>query len=480
MKVIAMNETGSNDSEGPRHEPYPGPENYFDGGVFVPRRLANHILGRLPRIITLDDTKEMLMYGPEEGLYFPAESEIEAEIDRALSERREIRYIRETLAAIQTSTYIKRSILNKDLHLIHLKNGIYDLEANTLRPFRSDVISIVQIPIIYDKKASCPNIMKFMKEVVIAGDINVVQEWFGYLLYKGYPIQVALMLLGEGANGKSTLLGLMREFVGRFNVSSVPLQDFGHNRFAEAQLYGKFANICGDLSNKAVEDTSVFKMLTGGDPIYAEHKFKPPFSFVNYAKLTFSCNQIPETKDDSDAYHRRWMILDFSNKFEEEKADKNLLNKFKTPEELSGLFNWAVEGLKRLLENGGFSNGVSTKEKKVYYLRKSSPVKAFLTDCIEYDSESEVLKDAVYDEFFRYCRKHGVLAPKKGEFSSKLKKLAELIDESKVGRANNRVWAWRGIRLKVPSEQVQLTIDDVDEDVQYVQDGHPNPTSTSL
>jgi putative DNA primase/helicase len=85
------------------------------------------------------------------------------------------------------------------------------------------------------------------------------------------------MLLGPGSNGKSVLLKLIVSLLGRDNVSSVTLQALSDDRFAKAQLFGKLANVAGDLDSKPVEKSGAFKMLTGEDVITAEAKYRQPF-----------------------------------------------------------------------------------------------------------------------------------------------------------------------------------------------------------
>src|SRR5207302_7003645 len=112
-----------------------------------------------------------------------------------------------------------------------------------------------------------------------------------------------------------------------------------------------------DLPDNILKSAGTFKMLTGGDSIMAERKFGHPFLFKNYAKLMFSCNKVPEVQEDSDAFFRRWIIITFPNKFEGANDDRDMLSKLTTPEELSGIFNWALKGLKRLQQQGWqFSN----------------------------------------------------------------------------------------------------------------------------
>jgi putative DNA primase/helicase len=90
-----------------------------------------------------------------------------------------------------------------------------------------------------------------------------------------------------------------KRLLGPENISAESLHRILDNRFAVAELYGKLANIDADMSTEALRNTGILKKLTGSDPIPAEQKFKPPFRFVNYAKLLFSANDMPHTPDET-------------------------------------------------------------------------------------------------------------------------------------------------------------------------------------
>lgn len=168
------------------------------------------------------------------------------------------------------------------------------------------------------------------------------------------PFHKAIMMIGSGANGKSTVLRLLKSFLGETDCSAVSLQDLCKNRFAAAQLYHKLANICADLPSDGIENSGKFKTLTGDDFVNAEFKFQKAFCFENYAKLAFSANQIPKTQDDTIAYFRRWIIAAFNQVFLGKNCDPTIIKKLTTEKELSGLLNLTLEGLNRILLNGGF------------------------------------------------------------------------------------------------------------------------------
>ncbi|MFQ6077391.1 MAG: phage/plasmid primase, P4 family, partial [Candidatus Bathyarchaeia archaeon] len=269
--------------------------------------------------------------------------------------------------------------------------------------------------------------------------------------YRDYRIQKAFIFLGGGANGKSTLINLIGYLLGEENISSRSLQDLHNDRFAAADLYGKLANLYADLSTSALKQTGIFKMVTGGDYLKGERKFQGAFSFKNHAKLFFSANQLPQVGDDTDAFFRRWIIINFPNKFEGERADKNILKKLTTPEELKGLLVLAVHGLRDLLNRGDFAKNPSTEEIRFYYTRASDPTKAFVEECLERDPEGTIPKEDLYQIYVEYCQEIGMPPDAKNIFSMRLYEHAPYIKEfrgvKEGGAREGRVSMWKGVRV---------------------------------
>jgi len=342
-------------------------------------------------------------------------------------------------------------------HLINLKNGFFNLKTWELEPHTPDIFSVSQIPIMHNPPlgdlaacpgAKCPIIEKFFSEILDPKDIETILELFGYCLYADYPIHRSFLMQGEGSNGKSVLLSLLTTFIGEDNCASKTLQQLsGGDRFSGAHLFGKHANINNDLSDTALKDTGTFKQLTGQDKISAEFKFKDGFSFRNYAKLIFACNRVPITPDDTEAFMRRMFIIRFSRTFTEQTADKFLIQKLTTPEELEGLLLIALDHLKRLLERGQFANSPTIDEMRDLYTRLSDSVGAFLNDCAEANSNHCVVKTVIYNVYAAYCRKKHYRIVHENFFHKRLKTLMEVYEEKKkVGM--QRVMVWWGLKLK--------------------------------
>lgn len=230
------------------------------------------------------------------------------------------------------------------------------------------------------------------------------------------------MLFGDGANGKGVLIKLIEALLSQTNCSHRSLQDLDKNRFAAADLYGKLANTCADLKSLKLSETGNFKMIVSGDSITAERKFEHPFTFRNYAKAIFSANEIPESDDKTDAFYRRWIIFHFDKKFQKGKEDPRLIKQLTTPEELSGLLNLALIGLKQLIDEGGFHDK-DVEQTRRDYEENTNDVNAFLyQECIVdiTNPEYSTLATDLYAAYVNFCTRRCTRSVEMSVFGKKL------------------------------------------------------------
>ena len=197
------------------------------------------------------------------------------------------------------------------------------------------------------------------------------------------------------------------------------IQDLGSkNPFQIAPLYGKLANIRDDLSKDVIYSAGKLKELTGGFQVQGERKFADQFNFENYAYLIFTCNSLPPIGEDDEGFFVRVIVRNFTKKFGgHDKPDRDLINKLTTPEELSGILNWALVGYQRLKENGwNFSNEITTNQVAQDYKRLSDPVWAFAEDCLIEESDQAETKENLYLAFKDFCKEHGIPLVSKDRF----------------------------------------------------------------
>ncbi len=435
------------------------PENEPRGNRAV--RIGDWILTYFD-VITVRDNEEIFVRN-EVGIYVPDETRLKEAIwNEFRDENLRRNDVEDILEYIRARTYADRSIFEMPRELIPLRNGVLNVETMEFRGYSEDDHFTFYLPINYDPNArlengSCPNFQKLLNESLYPEDVPALQEWFGYALWRDYPNAKALVLLGEGSNGKSVVIDTLIAMLGRHNVSSYSLQELETNRFALARLHRKLANVRSELPHEALRNTGIFKQLTGGDQITAEVKFgKRDITFTSYAKMIFATNRLPKTSDESFAFFRRWTIITFpytfliNPKLGEKQADPSLKEKIIT-NELPCVFNWAVEGLRRLKANSWvFTNTKSADEVREEYLRSADPVRAFINDALEITNVQEVytLKEDIYGAYVKYCKKYRVPALGYDSFFRRLKQEGVKAEEIRVQTDMGKKRALTGIVVK--------------------------------
>lgn len=372
------------------------------------------------RFVTFTDTKEVFVY--QDGIYCAGgESFIMAKVQENVESSQVSNHlVLETIGQIQRSTFKDRAAFDSDNPHLVLQNCLLNLHTLEPEPFTPDRYELNKLPVKYDPAARCPLFATFIQEIVSHDDVNGIQEELGAILRKKYLTKKLSVYLGDTDTGKTTLLNVFLAFLGPENVSSVSIQDLASkNRFSIAELHGRLANIRDDLPKDVIYSVGKLKELTGGFQVQAEKKHRDPFNFSSYAYLLFSCNVLPPVEEDDNAFYNRVMIRKFNRKYGgHAKPDRELVDKLTTPEELSGILNWALEGLKRLQANGwNFTSTASTEETRLDYKRRSDPIWAFVDEMLD-DSESEAFepKEGLYNAFKEYCEANGFQNPGKDYF----------------------------------------------------------------
>jgi putative DNA primase/helicase len=299
---------------------------------------------------TMRDNEEIYCYDTARGVYLRFADSIIREYVEILNPKIKTYEVNEIIQKIKRRTYIDRRCLDNNPDIINVQNGLLNVWTGELSDHSPDFLSIVQLPIMYNPNNKCPNILRFLGQVLHPQDVFTAMEIVGYLLYRSAVYEKAVMLYGNGDNGKGVFIKLIESFVGPENCSHVPLQELDNDKFSSADLYGKLVNTFADLKSQKLLTTGNFKTLVSGDSVRAQEKYGKPFSFRNSAKLIFSSNKIPDSDDKSYAYYKRWLILAFDRVFHGITKDTNLIHRLTTPAELSGVLNLALIALRQLRE----------------------------------------------------------------------------------------------------------------------------------
>ncbi len=182
---------------------------------------------------------------------------------------------------------------NKYVDLLPVQNGILNVITREVSPFDPEKIFFNKLPVEYDEEATCPNIEKFMKDILKEDeDDKVMYELIGRGLMKDYFTEKAAMFVGFGRNGKTSAINLIKKLIGIENCSSVPIRAMKEDNSSLCELHGKLFNLAGDLSQGDLKETGVFKQTCGRDQLQTHRKFLRDLKFVNFAQHIFACNEL--------------------------------------------------------------------------------------------------------------------------------------------------------------------------------------------
>jgi P4 family phage/plasmid primase-like protien len=301
--------------------------------------------------------------------------------------------------------------------MINFRNGMLDWKSGTLMPHAPSYLSTIQLPVDYDMTATCPAFDEWLSEILSPDYVKLAWQMIGYLMMSGNPLQVAFLMLGKGGNGKGTLMRVIKALLGDENISALSLDDITGNRFAPAGLYGKIANLAGDIDSTFQESTAKFKMLTGEDMFTAENKNAQPFRFTNWAVPVFSANKIFGSSDTTEGYLRRWIIMKFDRTIPSHKRIAGLERRFMS--ELSGIAWRGLEALRELMEAGHFKDDGDVKQGKEEFTEALDQVRQWVSECTAPDDGSEE-RTALYESYKMWAHKVGVGTLSAKEFYSRL------------------------------------------------------------
>ncbi|MFP8954431.1 phage/plasmid primase, P4 family [Natrialbaceae archaeon A-arb3/5] len=353
----------------------------------------------------------VLVYDHDRGLWIDEEQRVAGFIQRL---------VREHYGNNVKTEYIEGYVKVKDCYRVDsdqlglrgtevaVANGVLDLEKGEIvRDLSPDDYAVTKIPTEWDRDAECSEWEDFIDVSVEAGKQNAIQEFSGFMLMSNeYPYDKAMMLLGDGDNGKTVYSNTITKVLGQENVSGAGLSQLANDRFTAYRLDGKLANINADIDSGKIQNTSFFKSLVGGDRIQVERKFEDPRDIRNTAKLVFAANRVPKVKNAELAFYKRWIFVQFPRKFTRTAndgypdADPHL--EAKLEKELPGILKWAVDGFQRYWEQGHFTNEADSEEIREEWDNYADPTATFVRNHIATGNPQRPNREMTVQEVYDY------------------------------------------------------------------------------
>lgn len=414
-----------------RDDAFPS-DSFFKDGKFQHDTFANFLM-RNDYIYRVNG--QLHIY--KDGVYIPAQREIERAMLKhipflKISQRNEV------MKYIEIKAEERRVA---DARYIAFKNGVYDITNESLMSFSPELIVTNQIPWDYNENAYNEAVDKTLNKIA-CNDQNIrhlLEECIGYCMYRRNELSKFFILTGEKNNGKSTFLEMVKFLLGEDNVSALDMEDM-NERFSVSAMFGKLANIGDDISDEFLHGrgVSMLKKVVSGNLVKAEFKGRDAFFFNPYAKLLFSANDIPRTKDKTGAVLRRMVIIPFNARFTKNDPDYDpyIVYKLKTKEAMEYLIQIGLDGLFDVLSDNGFTESAKVEEAIQEYEEDNNPIILFLKDA---EIVGRFTND-VYKEYQVFCLENGYSPYTLTMFSRTIRQ--------KLGIEVKKVWAGGKTRSK--------------------------------
>ena len=280
-------------------------------------------------------------------------------------------------------------------HLIAVANGMLDVRTGELSPHDPAHLVYAALSTTWDPSATCPRFDRWLTDRCGTQADDLI-EAVGLVLLPSGVQRKTPFLIGPTRSGKGTFLRIIEAIVGDRHRSARTLHDLTSNRFAPADLVGKVLNSAGDLSDRHLDDLSMWKMLTGADAVSAERKFQQAFTFRNSALFIFSANTPPTVSESSRAYAARVRPYLFPWSYE---ADEDPSVETGLMEELPGVLVRLVEAVRRWIDRGGYAP--VNADVAALFATQSDPVALFVAQVL---ASVEGAFTSSTDVFYAYGR----------------------------------------------------------------------------
>jgi putative DNA primase/helicase len=229
--------------------------------------------------------------------------------------------------------------------------------------------------------------------------IECLLQMIGYTLMSHSQHEKFIMLIGNGANGKSVCLAVLEALCGTENIAGVQPSQFDRT-FQRAELHNKLANIVTELSEGEKLADAELKSITSGEPVTVERKHKDPFVMRPYSTCWFGTNHMPKTNDFSEALFRRAVIITFNRTFQPHEQNTDL--KKDLIQELPGILNLALGAYARAITHG-FTIPKSSRQASKDWKAETDQVAKFVSDVCTTISDGVTPTATLYNSYLKWC-----------------------------------------------------------------------------
>ncbi|MGM9617493.1 phage/plasmid primase, P4 family [Butyricicoccus sp.] len=335
---------------------------------------------------------------------------------------------RETILKDATSVYpVMMDEFDSNPYLFNCKNGTLDLKTGEFHSHTPHDMITMLAGVSYNPAAFCPRWEQFISEVMQddAEKALFLQKALGYALTGDTALECFFVLYGATTrNGKGTTMETFKHLMGDYGAAASP-QTIAQKKNPDsrapsediARLAGKrFVNL-SEPDQAMVLSSATVKTMTGNDTINARFLHEGSFEFVPQFKLFINTNHLPRVTDPTVFSSGRVKVIPFERHFEPAEQDKTLKQTLMQPENLSGVLNWCIEGLRRM-QAEGLEAPASVLAATGDYQQSNDKMALFFADRMRADPQGETAMEILYAAYADWCKRNGFMATNRKNFNA--------------------------------------------------------------
>jgi len=335
--------------------------------------------------------------------------------------------------------------LDNEDDLFNCQNGTFNLKTFEFQPHNPNDLLTKISNVVYDENAKSWNFENFFRDVMCGNQekMNYVQKVLGNALTTNTRDETSYMCIGSGRNGKGVLFNTIAHVLGNDSgyAQTMSYESLAERKFKDgskpspdlARLLDVRFAIIPEPEKNMVLDSALFKKMTGRDRIPARLLYKNIIEFIPVCKFFFNTNHLPLITDDVIFTSGRLNVISFRKEFSADEQDRNLKDNLISQENVSGIFNWLIEGLKKYNAEGAIPPQC-VKDDTMYYSLQSDKIKRFFNECMAV-SDDNVKGSDVHRAYEKWCFDNGTKGLGKEEFFKELRRKKLMLD---LGTVNGK------------------------------------------
>ena len=331
----------------------------------------------------------------------------------------------------RSECFIRTEDFDKQDNYLNLLNGTMDLRTFELIEHSPEHLLSKIANVEYDPKARSQDFEKYITEIMQGNEAKILylQKTLGLALTTDTSLETCWMWYGPTSrNGKGTLAEIIGYMLGNTSgyAMTTPPETLAQRKKDTRQASGDIARLNGcrflnisEPPKRMLFDAALLKTLLGRDTITARNLFEREFEFVPKFHLFINTNHLPRIQDDSVFESGRINIITFDRHFEPEEQDQTLKDRLRKPENISGIFNWCLDGL-RVFRETGLTAPEEVKNATVAYREASDKIANFIDDCLDKTGRNSAAGE-VYRHYASWCSANGYGVENKRSFFDELR-----------------------------------------------------------